>query len=75
MRLYNPFDSTREYVKATALALLIGISGWALGALAAQGKIPGFFAWPGVTLFVIGWIYLAIGIVARFIYVIRRLRQ
>ena len=75
MRFFHPFESSREYFKASGIALLIGLSGWALGALAAQGKIPGFFAWPGVTLFVIGWIYLAIGIVARFIYVIRRLRQ
>lgn len=71
MRFINPFDTSRGYFKASVTSFSIGISGWVLCALAAKGAIPEYFVWPGVAIFLIGWISMAFATIVHFVRVIR----
>lgn len=75
MRPDNPFRTTRRHFEASAIGLLIGILSWGLAALAAEGKIPGFLAYIGVALFVVGWMSIAFAIALLFMRMIGRHRQ
>ena len=75
MRFINPFDTSRSYIKASGISLAIGIAGWSLLALGAEGMLPGFVLWPGLVLFMLGWISLAFAILRIFVKVLRGRRS